>query len=187
MCVCDGEPDCHEMQRFSRARGVGPRPGRPGRRRCRGLVRRGRQAGARSTAPGTTTRSRRCTAARRADGRRAQPRRSLRRPPLDSPPLADRDLAAHRHGRPRIALRSRRKRPVLLQDRVGQLVRTLRGVPGVLGVRVLVEGGVPVGLFPGYDLRRPVRTAIDPAAQRADGARLSSSFSSISASWRPPG
>jgi len=35
-------------------------------------------------------------------------------------------------------------------------VRTLRSVPGVAGVRVRVEGGVPVGLFPGYDLRRPV-------------------------------
>lgn len=43
-----------------------------------------------------------------------------------------------------------------LRARVGQLVRTVRGVPGVLGVRVRVEGGVPVGLFPGYDLRRPV-------------------------------
>jgi hypothetical protein len=43
-----------------------------------------------------------------------------------------------------------------LSARVGQLVRTLRSVPGVAGVRVRVEGGVPVGLFPGYDLRRPV-------------------------------
>jgi hypothetical protein len=49
-----------------------------------------------------------------------------------------------------------------LNDRVGQLVRTVRGVPGVLAVRVLVEGGVPVGLFPGYDLRRPVTAAIEP-------------------------
>jgi lipoprotein-anchoring transpeptidase ErfK/SrfK len=40
---------------------------------------------------------------------------------------------------------------------VGQLVRTLRAVPGVAGVRVRVEGGVPVGLFPGYDLRAAVR------------------------------
>jgi Sporulation and spore germination/L,D-transpeptidase catalytic domain/Putative peptidoglycan binding domain len=47
-----------------------------------------------------------------------------------------------------------------LQDRVSQLVRTVRGVPGVLSVRVLVEGGVPVGLFPGYDLRRPVATPL---------------------------
>jgi hypothetical protein len=44
-----------------------------------------------------------------------------------------------------------------LRARVGQLVRTLRAVPGVVGVRVRIEGGVPVGLFPGYDLRRTVR------------------------------
>jgi hypothetical protein len=47
-----------------------------------------------------------------------------------------------------------------LRARVGQLVRTLRGVPGVLGVRVRIEGGVPVGLFPGYDLRGTVREAL---------------------------
>ena len=35
-----------------------------------------------------------------------------------------------------------------LHDRVGQLVRTLRGISGVRGVRVLVAGGAPVGLFP---------------------------------------
>ncbi|HEX2304470.1 MAG TPA: L,D-transpeptidase family protein [Gaiella sp.] len=44
-----------------------------------------------------------------------------------------------------------------LRARVGQVVRTLRAVPGVLGVRVRIEGGVPVGLFPGYDLRGTVR------------------------------
>ena len=43
-----------------------------------------------------------------------------------------------------------------LRARVGQLVRTLRSIPGVRAVRVLVEGGVPVGMFPGYDLRREV-------------------------------
>lgn len=41
-----------------------------------------------------------------------------------------------------------------LRARVGQLVRTVGGVSGVRGVRVLVRGGVPVGLFPGYDMRR---------------------------------
>ncbi len=41
-----------------------------------------------------------------------------------------------------------------LRARVGQLVRTVGGVPGVRGVRVLVHGGVPLGLFPGYDMRR---------------------------------
>ena len=50
-----------------------------------------------------------------------------------------------------------------LQARVGQLVRTVRAVPGVAGVRVRIEGGVPVGLFPGYDLRGTVREPIaDP-------------------------
>jgi hypothetical protein len=44
-----------------------------------------------------------------------------------------------------------------LRARVGQLVRTLRAVPGVVGVRVRIEGGVPIGLFPGYDLRTTVR------------------------------
>jgi hypothetical protein len=44
-----------------------------------------------------------------------------------------------------------------LRARVGQLIRTLRAVPGVVGVRVRIEGGVPVGLFPGYDLRTTVR------------------------------
>jgi Sporulation and spore germination/L,D-transpeptidase catalytic domain/Putative peptidoglycan binding domain len=48
-----------------------------------------------------------------------------------------------------------------LQDRVGQLVRTVRSIPGVRAVRLLIDGGVPVGLFPGYDLRRPVTAAID--------------------------
>jgi hypothetical protein len=43
-----------------------------------------------------------------------------------------------------------------LRDRVRQVVRTLDGIPGVLGVRVRVEGGVPVGLFPGLDLRAAV-------------------------------
>ena len=49
-----------------------------------------------------------------------------------------------------------------LQGRVGQLVRTVRGIPGVRAVRVLLEGGVPVGLFPGYDLRLPVTAAVEP-------------------------
>jgi L,D-transpeptidase catalytic domain/Sporulation and spore germination/Putative peptidoglycan binding domain len=46
-----------------------------------------------------------------------------------------------------------------LRARVAQLVRTVSSVPGVAGVRVLVEGGVPLGLFPGFDLRRPLRPA----------------------------
>ncbi len=58
-----------------------------------------------------------------------------------------------------------------LQDRVGQLVRTLRGISGVRGVRVLVAGGVPVGLFPGYDLRRPLTEAVDPVQPAAATTR----------------
>jgi hypothetical protein len=56
-----------------------------------------------------------------------------------------------------------------LRARVGQLVRTLRAVPGVVGVRVRIEGGVPVGLFPGYDLRRTVREPVPDA--HATGVR----------------
>lgn len=55
----------------------------------------------------------------------------------------------------------------LMQARVGQLVRTLRGVPGVRGVRVLIDGGVPVGLFPGYDLTKPVAAPVDLEEQQA--------------------
>ena len=53
----------------------------------------------------------------------------------------------------------RRPRDAMLRQRVRQLVRTLDGVPGVLGVRVRVEGGVPLGLFPGFDLRGTVTAA----------------------------
>ena len=56
-----------------------------------------------------------------------------------------------------------------LRARVGQVIRTLRSVPGVAGVRVRIEGGVPIGLFPGYDLRRIVRAPSDGA--RAGGVR----------------
>ena len=48
-----------------------------------------------------------------------------------------------------------------LHGRVSQLVHTVRSIPGVLAVRLLIDGGVPVGLFPGYDLRHPVTVAID--------------------------
>ena len=59
----------------------------------------------------------------------------------------------------------------LLQERVGQLVRTLRGIPGVRAVQVLIDGGVPVGLFPGYDLRKPVAAPVDPAGQHEPTTR----------------
>jgi peptidoglycan hydrolase-like protein with peptidoglycan-binding domain len=50
----------------------------------------------------------------------------------------------------------------MLRSRVRQLVLTVGGIRGVVGVRVLVEGGVPLGLFPGVDLRRPLRPAALP-------------------------
>jgi hypothetical protein len=53
-----------------------------------------------------------------------------------------------------------------LHGRVSQLVRTVKSIPGVLAVRLLVEGGVPLSLFPGYDLRRPVNAAVDPAPRQ---------------------
>jgi hypothetical protein len=56
-----------------------------------------------------------------------------------------------------------------LAARVGQLVRTVGGVPGVRGVRIRVEGGVPIGLFPGYDLRGP----LTPRAVRDPGGAAS--------------
>lgn len=49
-----------------------------------------------------------------------------------------------------------------LRARVAQLVRTVSSVRGVAGVRVLIEGGVPLGLFPGLDLRRPLRPGSVP-------------------------
>ena len=47
-----------------------------------------------------------------------------------------------------------------LKARVGQLIKTVGGLPGVRGVRVRIEGGVPIGLFPGYDLRRSLTPAV---------------------------
>jgi hypothetical protein len=58
-----------------------------------------------------------------------------------------------------------------LNDRVGQLIRTVRSVPGVEAVKVRIEGGVPVGLFPAYDLGRPVREAVVSAARKPPTVR----------------
>ena len=46
-----------------------------------------------------------------------------------------------------------------LSARVTQLVYTVTSVPGVKSVRLLVSGGVPLGLFPGYAFSRPVTRA----------------------------
>ncbi len=44
-----------------------------------------------------------------------------------------------------------------LRNRIRQVVRTLGEIPGVVGVRVRIEGGVPLGLVPGFDLRRALK------------------------------
>lgn len=59
-----------------------------------------------------------------------------------------------------------------VRDRVRQLVLTAGGVAGVQGVRVLVEGGTPLGLTPGIDLRRPVTAAAVRDAGGAGGPPL---------------
>ena len=56
-----------------------------------------------------------------------------------------------------------------LRARVAQLVRTVGGLAGVRGVRIRVEGGVPVGLFPGLDLRGPLRPG---AVEATEGATV---------------
>jgi hypothetical protein len=53
-----------------------------------------------------------------------------------------------------------------LQGRVGQLIRTTRSIAGVRAVRLLIDGGVPVGLFPGYDLRHPVTVAVESVTRQ---------------------
>ena len=50
----------------------------------------------------------------------------------------------------------------ILRNRVRQLVRTVDGVPGVAGVRIRVQGGVPLGLFPGLDVRPTLTSASLP-------------------------
>jgi hypothetical protein len=59
-----------------------------------------------------------------------------------------------------------------LENRVGQLVRTVRSIRGVRAVRLLIDGGVPVGLFPGYDLRHPVVTAVSSGPRQATTREL---------------
>ena len=47
----------------------------------------------------------------------------------------------------------------VLASRLTQLVSTAASVPGVKRVQVLIKGGVPLGLFPGFNLARPVTLA----------------------------
>ncbi len=46
-----------------------------------------------------------------------------------------------------------------LLARLSQLVTTATAVPGVTSVQVLIQGGVPLGLFPGIDATKPLTTA----------------------------
>lgn len=46
-----------------------------------------------------------------------------------------------------------------LLARLSQVVATATAVPGVTSVQVLVQGGVPLGLFPGIDATKPLTTA----------------------------
>lgn len=43
-----------------------------------------------------------------------------------------------------------------LSARIAQLVFTATAVPRIKSVRVLISGGVPLGLFPGIALSRPI-------------------------------
>jgi peptidoglycan hydrolase-like protein with peptidoglycan-binding domain len=43
-----------------------------------------------------------------------------------------------------------------LSARITQLVYTVTAVAGVKSVQVLIKGGTPLGLFPGYDLAKPI-------------------------------
>lgn len=46
-----------------------------------------------------------------------------------------------------------------LLARLSQVVATATAVPGVTSVQVLIQGGVPLGLFPGIDATTPLTTA----------------------------
>jgi N-acetylmuramoyl-L-alanine amidase len=72
-----------------------------------------------------------------------------------------------------------------LRRRAGQIVRTVGSLPGVRAVRLLVEGGTPIGLFPGYDLRRAVTPAAVRPAARAGVRELQSLLRDLG--FLPPG
>ena len=126
-------------------------PAPPERRRR--VVPRGREARARGPRrhhdPGG------CRApARRADGGRASPRHADRRSARHAAALRHR-LAAHRHRRPRRALRGRPRRA---RSRIASAssCAPCEASPASAACACSLTGGVPVGLFPGYDLRRPL-------------------------------
>ena len=71
-----------------------------------------------------------------------------------------------------------------LSARVGQLVRTLRAVPGVVGVRVRIEGGVAVGIFPGSTSAERCASRCPKSARPT--CATSSNCSPTSGSWPRP-
>lgn len=56
-----------------------------------------------------------------------------------------------------------------IRNRVRQLVLTAGSVSGVRGVRILIEGGTPLGVVPGLDLTRPL--TIDAVAPEPEQER----------------
>ena len=51
------------------------------------------------------------------------------------------------------------KKADVLSARIAQLVLTATAVPGIQSVQVLIRGGVPLGLFPGYATKFPITAA----------------------------
>jgi hypothetical protein len=51
------------------------------------------------------------------------------------------------------------KKADVLSARIAQLVLTATAVPGIESVQVLIRGGVPLGLFPGYATKFPITAA----------------------------
>ena len=51
---------------------------------------------------------------------------------------------------------ARGRRAERLQARIAQLVLTATRVPGIRSVRLLIDGGTPLGLFPGYATKFPI-------------------------------
>ena len=146
------------MQGISRRSHLCSRTARRRLGRGQGLVLGGREAGG-CCPRRDNDRSGGAAAPRGTDGEGAQPRHSLGGPTTNtsSPVTISRRVVTVDLG----ARFAAGNDEAALQARVGQLVRTVRSVPGVVSVRVLVEGGVPVGLFPGYDLRRPITAPLD--------------------------
>src|SRR5215207_2610488 len=47
----------------------------------------------------------------------------------------------------------------VLAARVAQLVLTVTAIPGITSVQLLIDGGTPLGLFPGYATKFPITAA----------------------------